>query len=253
MPATAPPALYDSIGSAYDQENHVEVTDSFLRAVRPLLRGRSTALDLGCATGLLTEQLARAGLRVRGVDISATMLRAARQRCRGLPAVSFRRADLRDFDAGLRADAAFACGEIINHMSSERDVLRLFRAVHRNLAPGAVLVFDVLNRWCFEHYWADSTYYLSGPHGDLVMECDWSPATRTGTAVMITFERRGNGSYRRRQAVLHEHLFEERALRPLLRRAGFVGIEARPWSPWPDQHTEESVDRVLWVARVPKG
>jgi hypothetical protein len=177
------------------------------------------------------------------------MLREARRRCRRFGArVRFLKADLRTFRSPAPARAAFMCADIINHFASEAQLLRLFRNVRAQLQPGGAFVCDSLNRWCFENYWREKTYYLSGRGGDLVMECDWDPARRLGSVKMISYAARRGGRYARSVGLLRERLYEDRVLRRLFREAGFATVRGRPWSPWPDQHLEESVDRVLWTA-----
>ncbi|HEX5137229.1 MAG TPA: methyltransferase domain-containing protein [Planctomycetota bacterium] len=242
--------LYDHLGAAYDQAPHVEVAKGFFKAVRGLARTRAPGLilDLGCGTGLLTELLAGAGSRVRGVDISRGMLQVARRRCRRFGArARFVTGDLLDLRTSPPAAAAFACADIVNHFTAKRDVAAFFRSARRCLAPGGVFVFDALNRWCFENYWKGQTYHFSGKSGDLVMECDWDPRRRIGTAGMTVFAR-GPRGYAKRTTVLRERLHDDATIRRLLLRAGFSRAEGRPWSPWTDQHEEASVDRTLWTA-----
>jgi len=241
---------YDHLGAAYDQAPHVEVAEGFFRAVRGLARARAPGLvlDLGCGTGLLTELLAGTGCRVRGVDISRAMLRVARRRCRRFGArVRFAAGDLLDLRTAPPAVAAFACADVVNHFTAEKDVAAFFRSAWRSLEPGGVFVFDALNRWCFETYWKGQTYYFEGKSGDLVMECDWDPARRLGTAGMVVYAR-GPRGYAKRRAVLRERLHDDATLRRLLLRAGFSRADAAPWSPWTDQREEASVDRTLWTA-----
>jgi len=245
---------YDLISQVYDQESHDEVTLGFFRAVRhrlPTARELPWVLDLGCGTGGLTVLLARAGRRVVGVDGSARMLALARQRCRRFaPRVRLVRADLLRLPRVPGCAAALACADVINHFASLGTVGRIFRAVRRTLADGGVFVFDTLNRYCFESYWAGRTYFWETRGGDLVMECDWDPRRRRGTARMVAYtERRPrSGSYGRSETVLVEYLHEARDLRRLLRAAGFRRIEPRAWSPWDDQHLEPAMDRTLWFA-----
>jgi len=244
--------LYDHLGAAYDQAPHVEVAQGFFNAVRRLARARARAagliLDLGCGTGLLTELLAGAGCRVLGVDISRGMLKVARRRCRRFGTrVRFVAGDLLDLHTSPPAAAAFACADIVNHFTAEKDVAAFFKSAWRSLEPGGVFVFDALNRWCFENYWKGQTYYFEGKSGDLVMECDWDPRRRLGTARMAVYAR-GPRGHAKRETVLLERLHEDRTIRRLLLRAGFSRADARPYSPWTDQHEEESVDRTLWTA-----
>jgi SAM-dependent methyltransferase len=244
-------AAYDALGSVYDQAPHLEVCEGFYRSIRPLLRdlvGR-TVFDLGCGTGFLAERLAAQGCKVVGVDQSRRMLRVARERCRRVGArVRFVRADLRAFRCRPWASAAFASGEVINHIASESQLAAVFANVSAHLERGGCLVFDTLSRWCYETYWANQTYAFQGVNGELWMECDWDPAARVGSARTVAYERHGRSTYRRRESMIRERFFDARTIHQLLKRAGFSKVNRAPWSPWLDQHEEESLDRLLWTA-----
>ena len=62
-------------------------------------------LDVGCGTGQLTEEIARAGARVSGVDSSANMIEEAR---RNFPDVHFELADARSLGCVEEFDAVFS-------------------------------------------------------------------------------------------------------------------------------------------------
>lgn len=243
--------IYDALGAAYDQDPHIVVAGGFYRAIQPMLGALDggTALDLGCGTGLFTESLASRGASVLGIDCSPRMLQVARTRCRKFGArVRFELADLRSFACARPAAAAFACADIVNHFLSEQQLARFFRNVSRNLEPGATLVFDALNRWCFEHYWLGRVYRFAGERGDILMECDWNGERGVGIARMVIDARNSLGLSERRRMVLRERLHEASLLERLLHGAGFSRVSFRSWSPWPDQRDEASDDRTLWVA-----
>lgn len=74
-------ARYDGLADWYDTELLGELHDETLRAaVRLLGAGNGRMLDLGCGTGAQTMAFRDAGWEVVGVDISADMLRRARER-----------------------------------------------------------------------------------------------------------------------------------------------------------------------------
>jgi SAM-dependent methyltransferase len=231
------------------------VTESFHRALQPLVRARpegTWVLDLACGTGVLAEKLTAAGCPVVGVDGSSEMLAVARRRCRDRgDRVRFVRADLARFR--VREPCALACasGDVFNHVLSLRGLRSIFRRVLENLEPGGLLVFESLNRFCFEQYWSDRTYLMESDGGDLVMECDWHPRRRVGTVRMVGYVRDGRGRFERFETELVERLWSDRELRGALAAAGFAKIRREPWSPWSDQHLEPALDRNLWTAQKP--
>lgn len=76
---------YDVEAARYDAtRGGIPRARAAARAVLALLPDRTrTLLDVGCGTGLVTERLARPGLRVFGVDAAAGMVRTAAGRVGG--------------------------------------------------------------------------------------------------------------------------------------------------------------------------
>jgi SAM-dependent methyltransferase len=120
------------------------------RATSRLLSARGVrgglVVELGCGTGVSTRVLCDAGFDVLGVDLSAAMLRHAR---RTAPRARFVRASA--FAVAIppcRAITAF--GEVLGYAFDPRSgpgaLARLFRRAHAALAPGGVLVFDLIER-----------------------------------------------------------------------------------------------------------
>jgi SAM-dependent methyltransferase len=242
---------YESFADAYDQPDHVTVAQAFhvrLKRLLARLPAGARIVDLGCGTGLLTDQLASDGFRVMGVDRSPRMLRIARQRCaRWGSRVTFFEGDLAESMPARDFALAVASADIVNHIPSIDVLGVIFRQVRRALKPGAKLAFDSLRAWCFESYWDKERYELYGGRGKLVMHCRWDPNRKIGTARIISYTG-SNGARKRHETILNEYLHEEADLREALRANGFSKSRASLWSPWPDQHLEPEMDRHFWVA-----
>ncbi len=210
-------------------------------------------LDLGCGTGILSVVLGERGHRTIGVDRSARMLAIARRRCRRYRGrVTFKRADLTNFVVRPPASAAIACADVVNHLPSLSAVTTMFRQTWQCLKSGGVFVFDALRRTCFEQSWADSTYYMEGDGGDLVMECDWDPARRVGCVQIVAYEKRPGGGYRKSQTLLREYYYSDQQIQKGLRAAGFKKARRTLWDPWAGDTTDSDVlDRTFWVAYRP--
>jgi trans-aconitate 2-methyltransferase len=100
------------------------------------LRGDETVIDAGCGSGRVTEALVERLPRGRviGVDVSASMIEAARKRLDG--AAELHVADLSTMDLGLRADAIFSTATF--HWIADHNAL--FAGLHAHLRPGGALV-----------------------------------------------------------------------------------------------------------------
>src|SRR5919201_3603575 len=100
------------------------------------LRGDETVIDAGCGSGRVTEALLERlpHGRVIGVDVSASMIEAARERLGDR--VELHVADLASFDLGLQADAILSTATF--HWIADHDAL--FGRLRAHLRPGGLLV-----------------------------------------------------------------------------------------------------------------
>jgi SAM-dependent methyltransferase len=243
---------YETFAPVYDQKAHAQVTAAFFRSVRPHLPDQGETgivLDLGCGTGTLTALIATNDNIVIGVDRSPAMIELARKRCRPFGAkVRFAQRDLTSLKGLPKAALATACGDVVNHVNSQKQLGLIFQQVHGVLQPGGLFIFDALNRFCFERYWDDKTYHFENTQGDLVMTCDWNAKAGRGTCNIVSFEKIRNNEYKKTVTRLTETYHQEEKIQALLRAAGFKKVVSRAWSPWPDQAREPSLDRTLWTA-----
>ena len=92
-------------------------------------------LDLGCGDGHLTQRIAESGAHVLGVDASAEMVAAARER--GIEAEHAKAEQLPFRDA--RFDAVFS--NAVLHWVRDQDAM--MRQVHRVLKPGGRFVAEM--------------------------------------------------------------------------------------------------------------
>jgi SAM-dependent methyltransferase len=245
---------YGVFSRVYDQDVHLDIPRAFLATLRPLFRAARRGppmLELGCGSGLLTERIAAAGVRVVSVERSRSMLARARRRC----AKHGRRVRILEGDLGeLRLapahELAVACHDVMNHQPTRAALRRVLAAGRRALAPGGVLVFDALTDWAFETYWSENTHRLDGPEGDVFMDCDYDPVRRRGTVHMTAYVKGGRGRYTRHETTLHEYAWSDRELLRALRAAGFAEVWRRPWSAWPGELEAGRPERALWAGRV---
>ena len=118
----------------------VEDDVTMYREIATRLEG--DVLELGCGTGRVALELARAGLTVVGVDFSAGMLDVARAAAGGLP-LTLIEGDMRD----LRLEREFATVLVpfggLQHMETALEVAAVLETVARHLASDGVALIDI--------------------------------------------------------------------------------------------------------------
>ncbi len=191
----------------------------------PILPGVKAACDLACGTGTTAVALARMGIRVFGVDLSAAMCRAAREKARGA-GVKLRviRADMREFRLPQPVDLVTCEFDALNHVPEERDLARVARRVARALHSGGHFYFDVNNSLAFKKLWP-SAWWIEKRGVVLVMHGGHDPERDRGFSDVEWFIREG-GLWRRRRERVEEVCWTAAEIRRTLRAAGFRRIRA---------------------------
>lgn len=136
-------SAYDRIARLYDPWS-VSVVEDVEFYVAEAVRSGGPVLELGVGTGRIAVPIARAGMRVVGVDSSEGMLAVAREAAEAAGVdVDLRYGDLRD----PPVDEEFALVVIpfrtLLHMQTDDDRRAALRAVRTHLRDGGRFVFDV--------------------------------------------------------------------------------------------------------------
>jgi SAM-dependent methyltransferase len=141
---------WDEYAPFYDWENARTLQRRDIAFWERLAAAQDGAvLELGCGTGRIAVPLARAGVRVIGIDRSAEMLARARSRIRrgrlGRRLVLVR-GDIRalPFGSRQRFAAVLAAYGILQSLTRERDLTRTFESVARVLRRGGLFAIDVV-------------------------------------------------------------------------------------------------------------
>lgn len=139
MPVSDSPQ-YDDVAESYQQARQrlpvVEVFEHTLFSCLGEIRGKS-ALDLACGDGSNTRKLKESGAaRTVGVDISAEMIRLAREQEQRHPlGIEYRIGAVQDLPVIDEFDIVTAVF-LLNYAESAQDLLEMCRAVYRNLKAG---------------------------------------------------------------------------------------------------------------------
>ncbi len=112
--------------------------------ISQLIRDRApsatTLLELGCGTGGHAVKLAEHGFAIHGVDLSDTMLAAARQHANAK--LTFELGDARTVRVGRTFDAVVSVFHVMSYQTTNADLAAAFATARAHLASGGVFVFD---------------------------------------------------------------------------------------------------------------
>ena len=147
--------LYPVLYGHRDRAEARRVAESF----GGLFPGGAPVLDLACGNGRYLEAFGEAGVDMRGVDLSAFLLRDA-VATRGL-AGRVVRGDMRrlPFATGV-AGGALSMFTSFGYFDTDADNRRVLEEVARVLAPGGVFLFD----------FANAGWIIANPPGDTDVE-----------------------------------------------------------------------------------
>lgn len=145
---------WDDYAPFYDWENARTLGRKDVPFWRDLaMKGRGPVLELGCGTGRISLPLARAGVRLVGVDRSAVMLARAvrrakafaRQRGRSRSGPTLIRSDIRALPFAQGSfDTVIAPYGILQSLTSDRDLVATLRSVARVVKSGGLFGLDLV-------------------------------------------------------------------------------------------------------------
>lgn len=178
----------------------------------------SSLLDLACGSGNLTVPLARRGVEMIGVDLSADMLTIAREK---LPDTVFLQQDMRALALDGEVDGAVCALDSINHLCRTADVKAVFDGVYATLQKGGLFVFDVNTPYKHREVLGDNPFVFE----EQGLTCVWQNRLFERTLevdMWLDFFVEGDdGRYDRLVDHVRERAYSERTLRRLLTEAGF--------------------------------
>lgn len=200
---------------------NTDKTAQHVRTVRRLLRLRKgqRVIDVPCGMGRLTLPLARSGLRMTGVDLTAKYLRRARRDAKreGLD-VRFLEADMREVDFDEEFHAAFNWFGSFGYFSDE-DNLAFSRKAYRALRPGGRFLVEGGNKsWILSNFMPKR----EDRHGGVRILTRNRFDRRTSRMLSTWTFQRGDRTERH---TIKMRMFNGTELRALLRKAGFEEVE----------------------------
>jgi 2-polyprenyl-3-methyl-5-hydroxy-6-metoxy-1,4-benzoquinol methylase len=135
---------YDLLATFYDSFIDPEVYEEYTKLINQYTT-QGTVLDIGCGTGTLSIEMAKAGYEVVATDLSEEMLQIVSYRAKeedvDLEIAMYDLLDPIDF----LFDNIIASMDVINHLTDLEDVEFGFTNIYNSLQPNGIFIFDVLS------------------------------------------------------------------------------------------------------------
>lgn len=212
---------YDRLTNDVDYEATVDFYWQLLKRER--LEPR-TAVDLACGTGSVALLLAKKGLQVTAVDMSAEMLCVAAQKAEDLenrPVFVCQKLQQLYLPRGV--DLAVCALDSMDYITDPADCREAIRRIYKSLNPGGCFIFDVNTP---EKLRAMDGQVFLDEDDDVycVWRGDFDEQTNICSYGMDLFQRTGN-VWQRSFEEHCEYAYSAQQLNGYLKEAGFTGIE----------------------------
>lgn len=185
--------------------------------------GRPLLLDLGCGTGTFALEMEQHGYDVIGIDDSAAMLQAAREKAQDSgSAALFLQQDISRFELYGTVDLATCLLDTLNHIVRPEAVQRVFRLLANYLNPGALFIADVGTLRHFAQTRGNRTIIQDHENLTLVWQNHYRPQSRLSRASLTWFARTADGFYERFDEEVVERYYDHTFL---LKAAQSAGLE----------------------------
>jgi len=184
------------------------------------LRRGSKFLDCPCGIGRISIPLAKKGISVTGVDITASYLKELGEKSRSMGLdIKLVQADMRRIEFDREFDAAGNLGTSLGYFEKESDDLLVLKKMYRALKPRGKFMIHITNRdWIMRHYTTDGWFEAGGVK---VLQRRHFDFRRSMNISEFHFIKDG-------RETVHElelRLYSYHELIAMMRQAGFVDIE----------------------------
>ena len=240
---------YDQLTANIDYKGRAEYFGQIIRRFDQT--DNNILLDLACGTGSISEEMARQGFDVIGVDLSDEMLGIAIEKKfdSGLN-IQYLCQDMRNIDMFGTIGITICALDSINHLSTAEDVRQVFEKVALFAEPKGLFIFDVNTLYKHRNILANNTFTYENDSVYCVWENSLDPKTDEVKMELVFFEKEENGLWSRSSDSFSEKAYSEEVIEQLLDECGLELV-----AKYGDDSFEppkEDSQRIVYVARSRK-
>ena len=240
---------YDQLTANIDYKGRAEYFGQIIRRFDQT--DNNILLDLACGTGSISQEMARQGFDVIGVDLSNEMLGIAIEKKfdSGLN-IQYLCQDMRNIDMFGTIGITICALDSINHLSTAEDVRQVFEKVALFAEPKGLFIFDVNTLYKHRNILANNTFTYETDSVYCVWENSLDPKTDEVKMELVFFEKEENGLWSRSSDSFSEKAYSEELIEQLLDECGLELV-----AKYGDDSFEppkEDSQRIVYVARSRK-
>ena len=237
---------YDELTANIDYKKRTEYFNEIIKKFKTT--DGNILLDLACGTGSISEEMARLGYDVIGVDNSQEMLGMALDKKfdSGLN-IQYLCQDMRNIDMFGTIDITICALDSINHLENIDDVKKVFQKVSLFSEYNGLFIFDINTIYKHRNILADNTFTYETDNLYCIWENSLNPENNEVKMNLEFFELEENGLYSRSSDSFSEKAYGEEIIDRLLVENNF-DILAK-YSDDTFNAPEETTQRIIYVAR----
>ncbi len=215
---------YDDLTANIDYKKRAEYFHTIIQKHKKTKE--NILLDLACGTGSVSEEMARLGYDVIGVDNSDEMLGIAIEKKfeSGLP-IQYLCQDMRKIDMFGTVDVTICVLDSLNHLDSIDDIRKVFSGVSLFAEPDGLFLFDINTVYKHRNILADNTFTYETDDVFVVWENTYVPQNDEIRIILEFFEQTPEGLYERSTESFSEKAYSCEKIERLLTECGFEILE----------------------------
>lgn len=136
---------YNLIYRDKDYRREAETVHGILKKYNPQLK---TIINLGCGTGRHDIELEKLGYHCKGVDISPSMIKIAKQNAvQNGSAIEFEEGDVRNYTTKEKYDAVISLFHVMSYQNTNEDILSAFKTARKLLGTTPESGYFLFDAW----------------------------------------------------------------------------------------------------------
>ena len=238
---------YDALMTDVDYKKRAEYLRSLFEQFD---RMPTLMLDLACGTGGFSNQFAKMGVSVIGVDISYDMLAVAREKSAEQENdILYLCQDATELDLYGTVDGAICCLDSLNHITDYDDFCKAIERVSLFLEKDRLFIFDFNTVYKHSEVLANNTFVIDTDKVYCVWQNEYSPKDNTVNINLDFFTPDGDAYYRTNESFC-ERAYTYGEIEKALENAG-LKTEA-VYEEMTQNAPTDTTERVVYITRKVK-